>query len=517
MPQNCPFDITPLAQSNAAKKPNIFNINYTCQDFASLKARLRDYNKQNFADKFTDYVESDLAIMLMENMAFVGDLLSFKIDQLANEVFIDSVTEKENAFRLAKQVGFNPQPPIAARSMWTATMNNTLLTDVVISTPLQIDTVAGNTSIKIELFPADADNNPIFEESIIIPAGKLVNASIIGIEGKTHTQEAVGDGSVDQTISLNFSPVIWDSIRVNVDGVRWEQVDYFTDSQKRREYRVEYDSNYVGYIIFGNNKAGLPPSTGSRITIVYREGGGAVGNITSGSIESQIVATVPGLNFVVPVTFKNYTRGEYGYDGDTVEDIRRKLPAYQKTQDRIVTGTDLKTLAEQFANPYHGQIGKANAVLRNYGCAGNVIDLYVLARDGEFGLAEASNELKADLIQEVNSKKMLTDNICVRDGTVILVDVSLELVLDKFYKKFEDELREKISRRINLFFGLPNWEFNKTLRDIDLIKALSDLQEISRMDVNFVAGLVNGQVITTKFYEIIRHDPDALTIAFNYE
>jgi hypothetical protein len=65
MPQNCPFDITPLAQSNAVKKPNIFNINYTCQDFASLKARLRDYNKQNFADKFTDYVESDLPMKFL--------------------------------------------------------------------------------------------------------------------------------------------------------------------------------------------------------------------------------------------------------------------------------------------------------------------------------------------------------------------------------------------------------------------------------------------------------------------
>jgi hypothetical protein len=30
---------------------------------------------------------------------------------------------------------------------------------------------------------------------------------------------------------LEDSPVIYDSVRVQVDGVLWNQVDYFTDSQ----------------------------------------------------------------------------------------------------------------------------------------------------------------------------------------------------------------------------------------------------------------------------------------------
>lgn len=517
MQENCPFDITPLAESQVNKKTNIFNLNYTCQDFNSLKARLRDYNKQQFAEKFNDYIESSLAIMLMENVAFCGDTLSFKIDQLANEVYIDTVTEKENAFRLSRLVGFEPLPPLAARSLFTATLNNTLLTDVMLTTPLEIKTVSGNTSIVIELFPADSDNNPLFEENITIPAGNLVNSSIIGLEGQTFTDEAEGNGAVGQTITLAKSPVIWGSVRVDVDGVRWEQVDYFTDSQKRREYRIEYDSNYVGYIVFGNNRAGLLPSSGSRIRITYRVGGGSVGNITAGSIDKNIVANVPGFDFVVPVGLKNYTRGQNGYDGDSVDDIRRKLPAYVKAQNRAVTGLDYKTLADQFANPYHGSIGKSTAVLRNYGCAGNVIDLYVLAQDGNSGLMEASSELLADLQEEIDSKKMLTDYLCIRHGSIIYTDVSVELVLDKFYKKFEDELKEKIKRRVEQFFSLPQWEFGKTLRDTDLIKALSDLPELTRIDINFVTDTANGPIVTTKFFEIIRHDPDSLIIAFNYE
>ena len=98
--QNCPFDVTPLDQSLPVKPPYIANLNYTNQDFWSFKARLVQYIQEKFADKFNDFVEGDLAIMLMENYAFIGDTLSFKIDQIANEIFIDTVTELENAFRL---------------------------------------------------------------------------------------------------------------------------------------------------------------------------------------------------------------------------------------------------------------------------------------------------------------------------------------------------------------------------------------------------------------------------------
>ena len=184
---NCPFDITPYTQSQTIVTPNIFNLNYTNQDFWSMKTRLIEYIRQKFSTDFSDFVESSVAMMLIENWAFLADTLSFKMDQISNEIFIDTVTELENAFRLAKLVGFTPQPPIAARSLWTASLNNPILSDLQIPAPFDILVNAGGTAITIELFPADADNNPIFDQDIIVPAGNIVNASIVGLEGKTRT------------------------------------------------------------------------------------------------------------------------------------------------------------------------------------------------------------------------------------------------------------------------------------------------------------------------------------------
>ena len=51
---NCPFDVTPFDESSIVKTPNLVNINYTNQDFWSMKTRLIDFIKESFTDDFND-------------------------------------------------------------------------------------------------------------------------------------------------------------------------------------------------------------------------------------------------------------------------------------------------------------------------------------------------------------------------------------------------------------------------------------------------------------------------------
>jgi hypothetical protein len=203
---------------------------------------------------------------------------------------------------------------------------------------------------------------------------------------------------------------------------------------------------------------------------------------------------------------RNYTKGDFGYDGDTIEDIRRKLPAYLRTQNRAVTGTDYKTLADQFVTPFHGQIGKSNAILRNHGCAGNVVDLYVLARKESDGLQEASDELKADLSNYLEEHKMMTDFVCIRNGEIIEVDVSVEVTLSRINKKFEQEIKQNIENKIQEFFRLYNWQYGQPLREPDLIRYLSQIKEPQSYDLVFTTNDENnsGNVVNAKYNEIIR-------------
>ena len=523
MPDNCPFEINPYDQPRIIKNEKINSVNYTNQDFWSLKNKLVEFINERFGENgtvipntFNDLVESSVAIMLIENWAFIADTLSFKMDQMVNELFIDTVTEPDNAFRLCQMVGFKPTPPLPARSLWTATVTSTFSTDIILSAPILIDVVSDDTPITIELYPADSKNNPIFDQDILIPSGSFVNSSIVGLEGRTVVDTHSGTGEILQSYTTAFDSVIYNSIIVRINGNLWERVEYFTDSQPRKEYRVEFDSDYRCSIIFGNNRAGLSPSNGSSIEITYRIGGGVVGNIVTGFVEVQRLADVFGLDTNIPVTLRNYTKGEYGYDGDTIEDIRRKLPAYLRTQNRAVTGLDYKTMTDQFFTEFHGRIGKSNAVLRNHGCAGNVVDLYILAKKDDDDLEEASDELQADLAEMIEENKMITDYVCIKNGEIIEVDVSIEVSVSRINKKFEQEIKQKIENNTNEFFRLYNWEFGKTLRDSDLIRILSQIRETQSYYIVFTTNEEenSGSAVYTKFYEIIR--PTSINISFMY-
>lgn len=514
--RDCNFTLEPLAKSDVLASSNLPNINYTGQDYSSMMTRLASYIQENFPDDFTDFIESDLGIMLIESWAFIADTLSFKMDQIANELFIDTVSELENAFRLGRLVGFLPVPPIAAKAMMSATIQTPLVTDLKIPSGMKIDITSSGLPLTYELFAADSNDNPIFEQDIIIPAGQITNTSIVGLEGETREDSFISDGTPNQSFVLTVSSVIFDSVRVDVDGQRWEKVDYFTDSKGRNEYRVEFDSTWTGYVVFGNGKAGRVPTSGSQVVITYRTGGGTQGNIISGFIETQRGFDVPSFNFSISVTFRNYTKGDYGYNGDTLEDIKRKLPMYIKAQDRAVTGEDYKTLTDQYASPYNGQIGKSLAVLRNYGCAANIIDMYVLAKNGTNGLIEASDQLKTELMDYMGTKKMITDNLCIRDGVIIEVDVILEITINKFFRKFKEELETKIERKVSEFFSLSNWEYGKSLKDSELMRVISDMKEIKDISVSFTTTDPDngGSVVTAKYYEIIRDDSLTINLVF---
>ena len=522
MADNCPFEVTPLASTKVMRNATSYSLNYTNQDYWSLKKRMMDLIKQYFDKDFNDFTESSIGVMLIEMWAFIADTLSFKIDQLANEIFIDTVTEPINAFRLSKLVGFNPTPPLPARAMFVATLNHPFSDDLHIDAPFLIEYSSPGAGEKLmELYPADDNNNPIFDSVITIPAGQLTTSRIVGIAGKTYTEKTKGLGTPNQVVNVDNRQILFKSIRVAVDGVYWNEVDNFTNSQLKREYRVEYTSDYKAYIVFGDGRAGLMPTVGSDIFISYRVGGGSSGNAITGSIDKIIQITVTGLQSAINIQIKNYTKVEFGYDGDTINDIRRKLPVYLRMQNRCVTGLDYKYFADNFITTYNGQIGKSLAVLRNHGCAGNIIDLYVLAREGQSGLVQASDNLKNELKAEIGKYQMLTDHICIRDGEIITVDININIMINKEHSNAINSLRERAESRIGYLFLLNNWEYGQPLRDSDIIKILADLREAETIDVSFttVSSIENNEgsinIISPKFNQFIR--PDNIILHFSYK
>jgi hypothetical protein len=89
-------------------------INYTDRDFQSIKEGLIEHAKRYYPNTMNDFNEASFGALMMDSVAYIGDILSFYLDYQASESFLDSAIEFKNVIRLAKQMGYKYNPEITA-------------------------------------------------------------------------------------------------------------------------------------------------------------------------------------------------------------------------------------------------------------------------------------------------------------------------------------------------------------------------------------------------------------------
>ena len=90
------------------------DIKYFNRDFQGLKNLLVDYTKTYFPDTYNDFSPSSPGTMFMEMAAYVGDVLSFYLDNQIQETFIQYARQSENIYSLAYMLGYRPKVTKAA-------------------------------------------------------------------------------------------------------------------------------------------------------------------------------------------------------------------------------------------------------------------------------------------------------------------------------------------------------------------------------------------------------------------
>jgi hypothetical protein len=81
-------------------------IKYTSRDFDSIRKDLENYAKRYYPDTYKDFNKASFGSLMLDTVAYVGDILSFYLDYQANESFLNTAIEYDNVVRLAKQLGF---------------------------------------------------------------------------------------------------------------------------------------------------------------------------------------------------------------------------------------------------------------------------------------------------------------------------------------------------------------------------------------------------------------------------
>jgi len=91
------------------------DIKYINRDFDSFRSRLIDYSQTYFPQTFNDFSPVSLGMMFMEQASYVGDVLSFYLDNQIQEGFIQYARQSNNIFELAYMFGYKPKISSAAQ------------------------------------------------------------------------------------------------------------------------------------------------------------------------------------------------------------------------------------------------------------------------------------------------------------------------------------------------------------------------------------------------------------------
>jgi hypothetical protein len=85
------------------------DIKYINKDFNEFRSQLLNYAQTYFPNTYTDFTPSSPGVMFMEMASYVGDVLSFYLDNQVQENFLQYARQSNNLYELAYMFGYKPK------------------------------------------------------------------------------------------------------------------------------------------------------------------------------------------------------------------------------------------------------------------------------------------------------------------------------------------------------------------------------------------------------------------------
>ena len=99
-----------MALNSVTRKSNQGrDIKYINKDFSKFRQNLIDYAKTYFPKTYTDFNESSPGMMFIEMASYVGDVLSYYVDDTLKESLMLYAEDKKNVLALSEYLGYKPK------------------------------------------------------------------------------------------------------------------------------------------------------------------------------------------------------------------------------------------------------------------------------------------------------------------------------------------------------------------------------------------------------------------------
>ena len=461
-------------------------IDYTNKDFQSLRQAMFNLARYRLPE-WTDQSPSDLGSLLIDLFAYMGDVLLYYQDRVANESFPATAVERRSVLNAMRLIGYQLAPPVPASVELSLVFNPpapAASSIVTIPQGAQFATApaGGLPAQTFEYLDPSTDIDLKSDQVQPRADGKLLYSGLPLLQCTQQSTSSLGSSTGEPNLMLSIpgTPVILSTLLAEVNEgsgwVTWDRRDsllYDTaadgsvslSASDARDYYVQFDENDVAWVVFGDGTYGRRPPVGvNNIRATYRLGGGSAGNVPANSITVANTA-IPLLDSV--------TNPGPAAGGADHEDIRHAVafgPLAFRSGQRAVTLNDYTALAQQA-----GGVAKVRGQAPNW----NTIELYV-APQGD-SLSPVPEQLRRSLISFFEDKRMAGTFVEILDATAVPIDISIELVYDKRYRP--DAVRQAAESAVEDLLAFANVDFAQPLYLSDVYGKVEALAGVTAMTV----------------------------------
>jgi hypothetical protein len=441
-------------------------------DFEDIKLSLKEYLRAS--DTFTDYnFEGSVLSQLIDVLAFNTYYSALNANLVANEVFFDSASIRENVVSLAKLVGYTPRS--ARTSKATITMDMEIPPSIPTLTLKKGVAYTGSNGEGTFVFSVLDD---ITREAYIDSNGnrKITFTDIEIYQGNIIDINYAVDTSVKQNFVVPNENADVTTLRVVVDEINnsipqtYRTVKDITEiGASDRVYFLQETKNEKFEVIFGDDVFGRRLKNKDVITMQY-----VVTNMDSANLCTNfnfIGALEYNGNLITSInpTITTTIKSVGGAQPESISSIKYLAPRYYASQKRAVTVRDYETLvAELYPNLESLSVfGGEDADPPQYG------KVFIVAKPN--GAEKLTTTGKQELQKEIKNYSVLSVIPEILDPSFVYLEFDSFVYFDvNRTRRTSQELNELVkktifafgsSKDINRFNG--KFKYSKLVAEID--------------------------------------------------
>ena len=431
-------------------------LDVTDKDFDSLRARLLALVQSVFPD-WSDFEVASFGNLLVEMYAFVGDVITYYLDNQARESRLNTATQRKNVIALARMLGYKLHGAQAATALVRFALARPPAADVPIPSGSVVRTQEVTEPVRFQLLT-----------DVLIPEDANPPVALAVVEhSQTHAQLLDATGLANLDLLLDYGPYLDGSAQVSAaNGAYLERDSLLGSGPADNHFTVLVDQNDRATLRFGNGASGAPPTGTIRVT--YKTGGGVGGNVDAGRLVvlEGTFADVHGRP--VQVSIINPDRASGGTDRQSLASAKLLAPESLRAPTRTVSREDFEINARRVPGVARALMLTSN---EDHSIDENSGILYVIPHGG----GAPTPALKNAVLRQVTEVYpcTLTFQVRVQDPVYKVISVSARVYLAQGQAPaaVRDAIRTRLGEmfRISLPDGTPNpqVDFGFNVKDAD--------------------------------------------------